>query len=173
MWENGQNKPRVKTLEKTSSVLGITSNHLIYDSDDLDNESVSKGAFKIPVLGTVQAGVPMEAVENIIDYEEISEEMARSGEYFGLKVKGSSMEPKFSEGDVVIVRKQPDAENGEIAIILVNGSEATIKIIKKDSNGIMLISSNPNYEVQFYDNKDIEEKPVQIIGKVVELRAKF
>lgn len=173
MWENGKNKPRVKMLEKISLVLGITSNHLIYDFDETDNGSNISKVFKIPVLGTVQAGIPMEAIENIIDYEEISEEMARSGEYFGLRVKGSSMEPKFSEGDVVIVRKQPNAENGEIAIILVNGSEATIKKIKKDSNGIMLIPSNPNYEVQFYDKKDIEEKPVQIIGKVVELRAKF
>ncbi len=169
-WENEKYEPDLKSIKRMAEIFNVSIDYLLGES----NRPVSEhNVFEIPVLGTVQAGIPMEAIENIIDYEEISEEMARSGEYFGLRVKGSSMEPKFSEGDVVIVRKQPDAENGEIAIILVNGSEATIKKIKKDSNGIMLIPSNPNYEVQFYDKKDIEEKPVQIIGKVVELRAKF
>lgn len=172
LYESGKRQPDYNTLERIADHFNVTVDYLL-GRDQLPHPKPIASGVKIPVLGIVQAGVPMEAIENIIDYEEISEEMARSGEYFGLRVKGSSMEPKFSEGDVVIVRKQPDAENGEIAIILVNGSEATIKKIKKDSNGIMLIPSNPNYEVQFYDNKDIEEKPVQIIGKVVELRAKF
>jgi repressor LexA len=66
----------------------------------------------VPVLGRVQAGLPIEAVENIIAHEEITEDMARKGEYFGLQVKGDSMEPRFVEGDIVIVRKQPDVETG-------------------------------------------------------------
>ncbi len=132
-----------------------------------------KNKFMIPVLGKVQAGIPMDAVECILDYEEISEDMARQGEFFALQIKGDSMEPKFSAGDVVIVKKQPDIESGEIAIVLVNGDEATIKKVQKFEWGINLVPSNPAYEVRTYSNQQILELPVQILGKVVELRAKF
>ena len=127
----------------------------------------------IPVLGDVQAGLPMEAVENIIDYEEIPESMARSGEYFGLRIRGASMEPRFTEGDVVIVRKQSTIETGEIGVVLVNGDSATIKKIKRSAAGITLIPTNPAFEPMFYDNEEIRDLPVTIVGKVVELRAKF
>ena len=99
--------------------------------------------------------------------------MARNGEYFALSVKGDSMEPKFTEGDVVIVRKQEDVDSGDIAIMMVNGDEATIKKVQKFDGGINLIPSNPVYDVITYSNKDIMEKPVVCLGKVVELRAKF
>ena len=128
---------------------------------------------KIPVLGLVRAGIPMDAVEYIIDYEEISEDMARQGEFFALQIKGDSMEPKISDGDVVIVRKQPDIESGETAIVLVNGDEATIKKVQKFTGGINLIPSNPTYDVMTFTNEQIEKLPVRILGKVVELRAKF
>lgn len=136
-------------------------------------EPNSSSQIKVPVLGTVRAGLPMEAVENILDYEEISEDMARQGDYFALQIKGDSMEPRIKEGNVVIVRKQPDVESGEVAIVLVNGDEATIKKVQKFNGGINLVPSNPAYEVKTYSNDDIESLPVSIIGKVVELRAKF
>lgn len=136
-------------------------------------EKEKKKGVKIPVLGRVQAGVPVDAIEEILDYEEITQEMASQGEHFGLRVNGDSMEPKFSNGDVVIVRKQPDVDTGDIAIVLVNGSDATIKKIKKRPDGIMLVPTNPMYEVMFYNNQEMEQLPVRIIGKVVELRAKF
>lgn len=154
-------------LEPLAKVLHTTPAYL------LGIEKKEKTPVKIPVLGYVRAGIPMDAVEYIIDYEEISEEMARSGEYFGLKIKGNSMEPKISEGDVVIVRKQPDVNSGDIAIVLANGDEATIKKVQKFNGGINLVPSNPSYEVRTYTNEQIEMLPVQILGKVVELRAKF
>ena len=102
-----------------------------------------------------------------------SPEMARQGEFFALQVKGDSMEPKFSDGDVVIVRKQEDVDSGDIAIILVNGDEATIKKVQKFDGGINLVPTNSAYPVLTYTNKEIEQLPVRVIGKVVELRAKF
>ena len=124
-------------------------------------------------MGTVQAGLPSTAVENIIDYEEIDEALASTGEFFALQVRGDSMEPKFSQGDVVIVRKQDDADSGDIVVALVNGDEATIKRLKKRPEGILLIANNPTYEPMFFSNREIRELPVRVIGKVVELRAKF
>lgn len=127
----------------------------------------------VPVLGRVVAGIPTDAVEEIIDYEEISEAMASQGEFFALQVKGDSMSPKFTAGDVVIVRKQEDVDNGDIAIMLINGDEATIKRVQKFNGGINLIPTNQAYPILTYTNKEIEELPVRCLGKVVELRAKF
>lgn len=132
-----------------------------------------KKGITINVLGRVAAGIPIEAVESIIDTEEISLELAATGEFFGLQIHGDSMEPRICEGDVVIVRQQDDAESGEIVIATVNGTDATCKRLRKYRDGIELISFNPSYAPMFYSNEDIEAKPVKIIGKVIELRGKF
>ncbi len=132
-----------------------------------------KKGIVIPVLGRVAAGIPIEAIEEIIDTEEITEEMAATGTHFGLKIHGDSMEPRICEGDVVIVRQQDDAESGDIVIATVNGADATCKRLRKYRDGIELISNNPAYKPMFYSNEEIEQKPVRIIGKVVELRGKF
>lgn len=77
------------------------------------------------------------------------------------------------EGDVVIVRKQETAETGDTVVVLVNGDSATVKKIKYGQDGISLIPTNPAYDVQFYSAQDVERLPVRVIGKVVELRAKY
>lgn len=134
---------------------------------------VETSATRVPVLGRVAAGIPLDAVEEIMGYEDISSVRYSSGEYFGLEIKGQSMEPKISDGDVVIVRKQSDVDSGDIAVVLVNGDAATVKKIKKSPQGITLIPNNPAYEPIYYSNEEIESLPVSIIGKVVELRAKL
>ena len=152
-----------------ATALGTTPGELM--GGVRQKESV-KGV-KIPVLGYVRAGIPIEAVEDILDYEEISQEMASQGEHFALSIKGDSMEPRIAEGDVVIVRKQNIVENGELAVVLVNGNDATVKKFYMNDNGITLISTNPTYDPFYYSKDDVEKLPVQVIGKVVELRAKF
>lgn len=133
-----------------------------------------KKGVRIPVLGRVVAGIPIEAVEEILDYEEITPELAATGEFFALQVKGDSMEPTLRDGDVVIVKKQPTVDSGDIAIVLVNGNDATVKEIKESPAGITLIGHNVAvYTPHFYSNKDIQDMPVQIMGKVVEMRRKF
>lgn len=127
----------------------------------------------INVVGRVAAGLPIEAVENIIDTEEIPETLAMTGEFFGLKIHGNSMEPRICDGDVVIVRQQNDADSGDIIIALINGDDATCKRLRKYRDGIELISIDPSYEPMFFSQKDISSKPVTIIGKVVELRGKL
>ena len=139
---------------------------------ETQNSSSKKGV-KIPVLGKVPAGVPVEAVEDIIDYEEITVEMAKDGEFFGLQIKGNSMEPRICEGDVVIVRKHDDAESGDLVVAMINGNETTCKRLMKYKDGIRLMPNNPAYEPLYFSNKEIEEKPVKIIGKVVENRQKY
>lgn len=166
-WVNAKAYPRIDKIEMMANYFHITK------ADLVEEPTEKKTKFMVPVLGYVRAGIPMDAVEYIIDYEEISEDMARQGEFFALQIKGDSMEPRITEGDVVIVRKQPDIESGEIAIVLVNGDEATVKKVQKFDGGINLIPSNPAYDVRTFTNAQIESLPVQILGKVVELRAKF
>lgn len=166
-WVSAKKYPRIDKIELMANYFNVTK------ADLVEKHKEKRNKFLIPVLGRVVAGIPIDAVEEILDYEEISEEMARNGEHFALQIKGDSMEPKFSEGDVVIVRKQTTVEDNEIAIVLVNGNDATIKKIKRFDDGITLIPTNPDYDVITYTNKQIEELPVIILGKVVELRAKF
>lgn len=158
-------------IELFAKALGTSAKDLV-GWEDAEKYSPTKGIV-INVLGRVAAGIPIEAIEDVIDTEEISEEMAKTGEFFGLQIHGDSMEPKFSDGDVVIVRKQNDAESDDIVIAMVNGDDATCKRLKKYKDGIALISTNPTYDPMYFSKEEIETKPVRILGRVVELRAKF
>ena len=167
--------PSQENAEKMAAVLKVNPLWLMGIQKNMisDQPVVSDGAVQIKVLGRVAAGIPSEAVTEYIDTEEIPAKMAQSGDYFGLQIHGDSMEPRMREGDVVIVRKQDDAENGDIVIAMVNGSDATCKRLTKYAGGIGLISLNPNYDPMMFTDQEIVDKPVRIIGKVVELRAKF
>lgn len=169
MWETGSSEPSLQMIQRIADVLSVSVAELFGEPAD---PSAHKGIL-IPVLGCVQAGLPNEAVEDVLDYEEITPELASTGEFFALRVRGDSMEPRMVEGDVVIVRKQDNADSGDIVVALVNGDEATIKRLKKRPEGILLIANNPTYEPMFFSNREIRELPVRVIGKVVELRAKF
>ncbi len=169
-WESEKYQPDRDTLIKMASYFDVSVDYLIGNSPV---KKEKKKGVQVPVLGDVRAGYPMEAVENIIDYEEIDEDMARRGEFFALRIKGDSMEPRFVEGDVVIVRKQQTADSGDIVVALVNGDSATIKKLKRHQDGITLVPTNLAYEPMYYSNEEIMELPVHILGRVVELRAKF
>lgn len=168
-WIAAKKYPRIEKIQAIAEYFDV------YRSDITESKVKNQSkAVRIPVLGKVIAGIPIEAIEEIIDYEEITEQMARTGDFFALQVTGDSMEPQMSEGDVVIVRKQEDLDSGQIGIVLVNGDEATVKKVIKKENGIMLVPFNQDkYEPWFYDQYDIETKPVKIIGRVVELRKKY
>lgn len=167
-WCNGTRLPRMDKVDALAKYFGIRRSDLIEDKSESKIKPTT-----IPVLGSVPAGVPIEAIQDIIDYEEIDATTAAKGEYFALQVKGSSMEPRICEGDIVIVRKQDDVESGEIAIVMVNGDNATIKRLLKYEDGIRLMPTNPAYEPLYFTNDEILEKPVKVIGKVIENRQKY
>lgn len=169
-WINGDAYPRIDRIEQMARLFKCEKSDLV---ESRDAAKIRK-AVRIPVYGRVRAGIPEAAIEDIIDTEEIDPDMVKDGsEYMALKIHGDSMEPKISDGDVVIVRKQPDVESGQIAIVMVNKNDATCKRVRKYRDGIELVASNPMYEPMFYSNEQIAELPVTIIGRVVELRAKF
>lgn len=187
-----KNKPSAERLQKLAEYFEVesdwltgaseykTKKEMLQHFDDIsDIPALRSEIFRlergtqIPVLGEVAAGQPIFAEEKYIDYEEISEKMAKSGDFFGLKIKGNSMSPRISEGDTVIVRQQDDAESGDVVIVLINGETATCKRLMKYAEGITLLSFNPAYDPITFSNQEILEKPVKIIGKVVENRQKY
>ena len=176
-YETGQvDKIKLPVLQQMAKILDVNPEWIACKTDgrtDTSRPTTDSSAIRIPVLGYVRAGIPLDAIEEILDYEEIPPQMASQGEYFALKIRGSSMEPRIMEGDVVIVRKQETVDSGGIAIVLVNGNDATVKKVKITEEGITLIPSNPSFDIKFYSKKEIASLPVQIIGKVVELRGKF
>ena len=155
-WVNAKKYPRIDKIEMMARIFNVKK------SDLVEKPTEKKNKFLVPVFGDVSAGVPLEAVENIIDYEEISEEMARAGEHFGLRIKGDSMEPKFSSGDVVIVRKQEQVENGQIAVVMINGDDATVKKFYKTDANIMLVGTNPSFVPLTYTPEQVEQLPVRV-----------
>ena len=169
-YEKGLVDIPLSKITELARVLNVTESYLMGWEDD-DKETPQ--GIKIPVLGTVAAGIPISAVEDILDYEEIPQSWQNQGEFFALKIKGDSMEPRMESGDVVIVKQQSDANSGDTVIVLVNGDDATCKRLEKTDNGIMLVSTNPKYPPMFYSLEDIQTKPVVILGKVVELRQKY
>lgn len=173
--EKGIRPIRDDELIAISKCLGVSIDYLLGNAPAkaVQQKSTGRGV-RIPVLGRVVAGIPIEAVEEILDYEEITPELAATGEFFALQVKGDSMLPTLKDGDVVIVRKQSTVDSGDIAIVLVNGNDATVKEIKESPAGITLIGHNAAiYTPQFYSNEDIKNLPVQVLGKVIEMRRKF
>ncbi len=170
---SGNFKAKSQNMKLIANALHVSYAWLEGYDVPMESDEEVPTPFRVPVYGTVAAGIPLEAIEDIEDYEEITEEMAKSGRFAALKIKGNSMLPRFTPGDVVIVKLQDDVESGDIAIVIVNGDEATCKKIKKTPEGVLLISTNPDYEPMFYSNSEIAELPVRIWGKVVELRAKF
>lgn len=126
---------------------------------------------KIPVLGYISAGLPLFAEEHIEDYTYT--EYNGGADYFALRVSGDSMNAaKITEGSLVICRRQDIVENGEIAVVLVGGSDATVKRFRRDGDMVQLIpqSYNPAHQIQMYD---LKTTPIRVLGKVVECKITF
>jgi len=161
-WYSGRSYPNRSNMEKVANALGVSEDNLRKNPNN-----------RIPVLGRIPAGVPIEAIEEILDYEEISEDMLKGDkEYFALKISGDSMYPEYLDGDVVIFEKNNDCENGNKCAVLVNGNDATFKKVTKNDNGIILQPLNPKYDAIQFTNEEIISIPVRIIGIAKEIRRK-
>lgn len=170
-WENGKAKIDNESLAKLSRLFGVSIDYLIGADDALAGKSL-----RIPVLGSVPAGVPLEAIEDILDWEELPQSMAAGGkEYFALEVKGDSMWPDYLPGDVVIVRRQPTCDNGEDCVVYVNGYDATLKQVRlnAEDHSLTIVPRNQSYPPRTFTAEEIQSLPVTIAGVVVELRRKI
>lgn len=169
---SGKSLPKQDKVYILAKALNVSEVYLMGWTDRKQEEQ-KINAFRIPVLGKVSAGIPIEAITDYDDWEEITEDMARRGTHIALTIHGTSMQPKMEEGDVVIVRLQNDVESGEIGLVYVGDNDATCKKVVKTDNGLWLKGLNDSFEPLYFRWEDVEQLPVRIAGKVVELRAKF
>lgn len=172
-------------LQIIAADLGTTPEYLLFETDNpsvmMKNDSNVRGfsmersVVQIKVYGTIPAGIPVEAVEDIIDTEEIPASwLSGDREYFALQVHGDSMYPQYLEGDVVIFLKTDTCETGDDCVVYVNGQDATLKRIKRYEDGsLSLCPFNTSYSPCTFTAKQVQELPVTIGGVAVELRRKF
>lgn len=170
-WYKGNIYPRIDKIEMLANYFGIKKSDLIEERKS-DNTPIVSAI--VHVYGTIPAGVPMECIEDILDTEEISADMLKGGkQYFGLKIKGNSMSPTYLDGDTIILEKVDDCENGQDAVVMVNGNDGTFKRIFKNETGIILQPLNSEYEPMIYTNEQINNLPIRIIGVAREIRRKI
>ena len=174
----GITNARQQKLTKLADALGVNEVWLMgYDvpmqRDLTIGTSLASKSAVVFVYGSIPAGIPMECIEDIIDTEEIPVDMLKGGkQYFGLKVKGNSMEPEYLDGDTLILEKADDCESGDDCVVMVNGDDGTFKRVIKNKDGIILQPLNAEYIPFVFTNEQIESLPVRVIGIVVEIRRK-
>ena len=166
---------RLAHKARALEVIKLPENASANDIFNSFTPSVIKGGLdkpnsnKISVLGSIAAGTPIEAIQQEVDKVALPEDLQKNGEHFGLKVKGDSMiEAGINDGDTVIIKKASNAENGQIAVVLIDEQEATLKRIRKKGNTIALEAANKNYDTKIY-----AANRIKIQGKVVSLYRNF
>lgn len=165
-WCNANKYPRIDKIEMLANYFGIEKSDLIEDKEKI----LSSDKRLFPILGIVKAGYNYLASENMIGTITIDDQLPDPENYYALKVTGDSMQPILYEDDIVIVHQQNDVENGQIAIILIDDEEATIKKVIKTDNGIRLEAYNPYYPPREFTFEDIRKTPIKIIGRVTNAR---
>ena len=181
--KSGKRNPSPKTLLKISK---NARNNVTYEDlmkaagflNDVNIEPVklNRNVVQIPIFGEIPAGIPIEMIEDsfIEDIEEIDANLCRGdNHFFGLKIKGDSMFPKFEDGDIVIFKQQDTCENGDFCAVSINHTECTFKKVLKKESGITLMPLNPDYEPLFFTNEEVANLPITILGVVKEIRRSF
>ena len=134
----------------------------------LDKNEEAKST-DVSVLGSIAAGTPIEAIQQEVDRVALPEDLQNNGEHYGLKVKGDSMiEAGINDGDTVIVKKTSNVDSGQIAVVLIDDQEATLKRVRKKGNTIALEAANRNYGTKIY-----AANRIKIQGKLVSLYRNF
>ena len=176
MYESGSSEPDFSTLQKIADYFNVSIDYLLGRDSNISATAFNRNVVRIPIYGTIPAGVPVEMIEDsyIDDYEEIDEALTKGGNvYFGLKIKGDSMSPEFRNGDTIILKKQDTCESGDFCAVSINHTESTFKKVILKPNGITLQPLNAAFEPMFYTNQEVAELPITILGVVKEVRRSY
>lgn len=169
-WEDGTSMPKMSILQKLADYFHVTMEHLI--NVDIMKEKVELSS--VPVVGTVRTGFGLYAQEDIRDYEYVNSTEVRGGEYFYLDIVGDSMKNvRIMEGDRVYIRRQNTIENGQIAVVLLDNNEVTLKRVFFKEKKMILMPENDAYQPMEIPLNELEEKRVQILGKLIHNKISF
>ena len=179
-WERGLNLPETPMAKKVAALFGVTVDELLTGKKEAYPVEIqyvpsdrTKKFIRVPVLGRIPAGIPIEAIEDVEDWEDFPiSETVQGKQYFGLKIKGDSMEPEYRDGDTIIVQQQERCNSGDDCAVMVNGDDATFKRVRLQENGMTLQPLNSKYEPRYFSANEVQSLPVRILGVVVEIRRK-
>lgn len=169
-WESGKTTNlKRETIKKLAEFFGVSPAAFIAES--IKASDIDESHIHVPVYGYIPAGIPMEAIEDILGYEDIPADWARGNKsFFALKIKGDSMYPNYLDGDVVIFEKTDTAESGKDVAVFISNLEATFKRLERTLEGITIRPLNPSYPPRTFTNSEIISLPVRILGVARELR---
>ncbi len=178
-YEIGDRKTNQDVLFKLAEYFKVSINDffppLSFDNANIINID-NNNIIKIPVYGTIKAGIPIESQSDIIEYVDIPEEWAKGGKkFYGLKVSGDSMFPKYQDGDTVIFEQNDDFEsyNGKDVAVMINGTESTFKRILVNEQSIILQPYNTSYDIMMFSKEQVEQLPIKVVGIAREKRTKI
>lgn len=166
-YERGIRDPGSDMVAKLADVLGVTTDYLL----GIEAERGDSNGIRVPVFDSIRAGIPTEAIDDVIDWEEIPKAWTTGGkEYFAVRLSGDSMFPEYQDRDVVIFRRTQECETGDDCAVRINGTDATFKRVRLLDSGMVLQPLNPAYSPLMYTADQVRDLPVEIIGVGVELR---
>lgn len=174
-WKKGRSTPKYEKRKKIADMFGVTVDYLDgvspfpYGEEKNFEVCSESNTVTIPILGRVPAGIPIEAVTDRIGEIEIASPRG-DDKYWALKVKGDSMYPKILDGDIVIFREQQSCENGDICVVRVNGTDATLKKVVKNGDSIILQPLNPDFEPLVFSDSVVDQPSLEVIGVAKEIR---
>jgi len=172
LYESGKRQPSYDILTKMSELFRVTTDYLLGNEKPQSNIIEVGTMHRIPIIGHIAAGVPIMALENIEGYE--LADVKDPENHFFLRVVGDSMiGARINDGDLVLIRKQPCAESGQIIACRVNGDEVTLKRFKLKDNSIFLLPENSNYEPIILNDNDFKNGYAEIIGVAVKIHIKL
>ena len=178
-WEDENRIPTIDKAIQVSNILNIPLDILVGKNLQFDNVepvNIDSNIIKIPVFGTIKAGIPIESQSDIIEYVEIPKIWTRGGKkFYGLKISGDSMFPKYNEDDIVIFEQNDDTTlyHGKDVAIMINGTESTFKKLLVNEQGIVLQPYNTGYDIMMFSKEDVENLPIKVVGKKKKKRTKI
>ena len=169
-WYNGNKYPRIDKIEMLADYFGVLKSDLIEDKTELPSNAIPyNSSHKAPIIGSIPAGYPVLAFEDIEGYADIP--YSDEENYFFLRVNGESMKNAgIHTGDLVLIRRQKCADDGQVVAARVNGDEATLKRYKRQGNSVLLLPENPDFEPRIVPVSDFENGDAEIIGIALEVR---
>ncbi len=174
-WETGRSTPDPQTVAAIAAELGVSADYLLGVEGEAPARRGPVAPYRaaqecrIPVIGTVRAGYGALALEE--DYGEEYARVKDPNSYFYLKVKGDSMEPRISDGDLALVHRQNTLNSGELGVVVFGEGEGTLKKYVVRGNTVVLQPFNPAYPSQILVGEDLDH--LYIAGKVVETKTKW
>ena len=182
MYETGGREPDFETLEAIADTFNVNMDTLLGKPSLTINKILSRpssnipsnaipytASHKAPIVGSIPAGYPVLAFEDIEGYADIP--YSDEGEYFFLRVSGESMKNAgIHTGDLVLIRRQKCADDGQVVVARVNGDEATLKRYKRQGDSVLFLPENPDFEPRIVPVSDFETGDAEIIGVALEVR---